>query len=135
MKDRSVLFCSAGTHFPTKYSGTPGRIELTTDSIIFYRISPLFMLFGLIGLLFSYASKGTSSLAIKLANVKGFDRQRQGVTTKVLNFTMKDGSSHRLKIEKFDPFLKQLVEHLSSRYAVSDLGDNHWAVGEKRQRR
>ena len=135
MKDRSVLFSSHGTHFPNRFSGTPGRIELTTHSIIFYRISPLFMLFGLIGVLFSYASKGTLSLTIKLANVRGFERQRQGLTTKVLSFAMKDGTSHRLKIEKFDPFLKQLIEHLSSRYAVSDLGDNHWAVGENRHGR
>ena len=135
MNEQPVLYESLGTHFPSKFRGVHGRIKLTRNSIVFYRISPLFMLFGLIGALLARSSKGKPTLSIKLANIRSFERQRQGLTTKVLCFKLANGTEHRLKIEKFNPFLAQLTNRLSSVRELRDLGGNRWAVVQKKTRR
>ena len=105
----SVLFESPGGLLKGRHLDTTGRFELTASRIVYYRQSPLWLMFGLIGALLGRRTTGKRVLELEFARIASIARGKYGLSKKILNFKMTDGSEHRLSIEKFDQFVEKLT--------------------------
>jgi hypothetical protein len=86
-----------------------GRFELTATRIVYYQLSSLWMMFGLIGALLSRRSAGKQALELEFANISSIARGKYGLNKKILDVKLMDGSEHRLVVDKFDEFVERLT--------------------------
>jgi hypothetical protein len=111
VQDR-VLLTSNGGLIGGPLKTTLGRVELTPTHIIYYRRSRLWLMFGALGMLLSRRTAGKRALDIDLSKIASAVRSKYGFNKKVLDVKMKDGTTHRLTVDKFDDFTARLREQV-----------------------
>jgi len=90
-----------------------GRYELTGSRLTFFMRSRIFMMFGALGALLQFLSKGKRELEIDLSKVTSMARSKYGLNKKILDVTLADGTVYRFGFDKFDDFTAKLRDQLA----------------------
>ena len=112
-----VIATSHGGRFKSKLRVFFGRFELTSDRVIYYEKSSLWLMFGALGALLSRYSSGKRHTELELSRIASTARGKFGFNKNILDVTMTDGTSHRFTIERYDEFTAALNEQLARRRA------------------
>ncbi len=123
-----VLSSSNGGVFKSKFRMLPGRFELTSSRIVFYKKSSFWMAFGLIGVLVLARLSGKRDREIELHRIAGLARGKYGFNKKILDLTLVDGATLRLTVDNFDEFSERLRAELARRATVTAAGPEQWRV-------
>ena len=110
-----VLAQTNGLIIRGKLNVRMGRYELTGSHLTFFMRSRIFMMFGALGALLSFLSKGKQELVIELSQITSIARSKYGLNKKILDVTLADGKVHRLGLDKFDDFTAALRDQLTRR--------------------
>jgi hypothetical protein len=110
-----VLFQTRGMVILGKLRVHPVRYELHADRIVIYKQSRILLGLGLIGLLLAAKMRGKHYLDLELSQIRRYGRGKYGLNKRVLDVTLADGTTHRLIIDKFEPFVDCLSQQLAAR--------------------
>jgi hypothetical protein len=106
--------CNA-IHLKGKLRAFPGRVELTSKSIVFYQRSRIWLAFGALGMLLGQLTAGKRALDLELGRIASTTRTKYGFNKNILDVTMTDGTTYRLGIARYDDFTARLNEQLARR--------------------
>ncbi|MEZ4404495.1 MAG: hypothetical protein R3B06_31030 [Kofleriaceae bacterium] len=99
-----------------------GKVDLTASELQVRVVSPIYRMFGLIGMLLGRRAKGKLALTVPLGRVRSVTRGKYGLNKKILDVTVDDGQCHRLMVDDFDRFTTALRGQLAA------VGTAAWEV-------
>ena len=111
----AVLFQTRGMLILGKLRVHPVRYELQSDRIVVWKQPRILLGLGVLGLLFAAKMRGKRHLDIDLSQIRRYARGKYGLNKRVLDVTLADGTTHRLIVDKFEPFVDGLSQQLTAR--------------------
>lgn len=114
-----VLFKSHGGLFVSKRRMAWAGIELTSARLVVYKKSIWLTGFGLIGALIARSMQGTRTLDLELGAIASIARGKYGFNKKILDVTMRNGTTHRITVDRFDEMVARLRDALGPAVSIA----------------